>query len=417
MRQSFIEGGNPGTTDDSTRVTLLSPAGRGALAVVGVAGNRAVELVARLFVAQGQQPFQDRSVAAICFGRWIASGEQLIVVRGMAGSGSAALPTVEVHCHGGTAAAEAVLTSLESLGAVRQLWPAWLSGSGASEIEVEARRALAQAGGPQAAQIVSRQLAGSLQRELDRIASLLAKADECPQQRAEAIAAIDRVKRAAGVGLRLTRPWRVVVAVAVNAGKSSLVNAVGGFSRSIVSAEPGTSRDLLDTRLVIGGWEIDLVDTAGLREGRDYQDTVRESAGSVTIPATQATNAVEHEGIARAMAARASADLVLWVVDGRHAQPVGHCAANEVLICSKADLVERNNTDPWPLDTVWTSARTGHGIADLTSIIIRRLVPQEEDEPSLLLGAVPFTARQLAIVESLYPSAPLRSSPTAHEAQ
>jgi len=417
MRQSFIECGNPVAIGDFTRVTLLSPAGRGALAVVGVAGNRAVDIVARLFAPLGQQPFQDRTAGAICFGRWIASGEELIVVRGIAGSGSAASPTVEVHCHGGMAAAEAVLTSLESLGAVRQLWPAWLSGSGASEIEVEARIALAQAGGPQAAQIVSRQLAGSLQRELDRIASLLAKADECSQQGAEAIAAIDRLKQAARVGLRLTRPWRVVVAGAVNVGKSSLVNAVAGFSRSIVSAEPGTTRDLLDTRLVLGGWEIDLVDTAGLRKEWNRQDSGSDFAGSAAMPATQAASAVEHEGIARAMAARVSADLVLHVVDARQARPVGQCAANEVLVCSKADLPERKNTDSWPLDTVWTSALTGRGIEDLTAIIIRRLVPQEQDDPSLLLGAVPFTARQLAIVESLCRSAPLGSSPTAHQAQ
>ena len=71
---------------------------------------------------------------------------------------------------------------------------------------------------------------------------------------------------ASRVGLRLVKPWRVVVSGPVNAGKSSLVNALAGFSRSIVSAEPGTTRDVLETRIVLDGWEIDLIYTAGLRE-------------------------------------------------------------------------------------------------------------------------------------------------------
>ena len=68
---------------------------------------------------------------------------------------------------------------------------------------------------------------------------------------------------------------------------------------------------------------------------------------------------------------------------------------------SKADLgdpVDLAGTG-WPEGTLWTSAVTGEGIAELAAAIVRRLVPEEAEEPGLLAGAVPFTARQVAWVE------------------
>jgi tRNA modification GTPase len=312
------------------------------------------------------------------FGRWTGDaegpGEELVVVRRGADD-------LEIHCHGGLAASEAVIASLEQFGATRQAWPAWLRAGGTPEIEVEAREALAIAGGPKAVRILSRQLAGGLEAELARAKGLLADG-----RAAEARATLDRLGRAARVGLRLARPWRVVVTGSVNAGKSSLVNALAGHARAIVSPEPGTTRDLLETRVVLDGWEIDLVDTAGLRE-EDGDD---------------AAIGVEQAGIARAVAAREKADLVLRVVDGRQiGMGTPAVTANrELPVASKADLIG----DAAAVATtglVWTSAASGAGVAALATEIVRRLVPEEADDPALLAGAVPFTARQMALVEGL----------------
>jgi tRNA modification GTPase len=332
---------------------------------VGVAGSGAIVLVDRLFMPRGKVAMCDRPDAAVVFGRWgdPDRGEELVVVRRNPSS-------LEVHCHGGMAASEAVMRSLESLGAVRQPWPEWLAAGGATEIEAEARQALARAGGPKAAMILSRQLAGALQQEITRVRSL-----ELAGEAAAAQAAIDRLRRAARVGLRLTRPWRVVVAGPVNAGKSSLVNALAGYSRSIVSAEPGTTRDLLETRLVLGGWEIDLVDTAGLRN---------EDVGSV-----------EREGIARAITATADADLVLRVDDGRTGFSLS--GPDEMLVLSKCDLSPDNSS--WVHHAIRTSAATGQGVDELAAAIVERLVPEEEDDPTLLSGAVPFTERQMRALQ------------------
>jgi tRNA modification GTPase len=350
--------------DTRVRVALLTPPGRGALAVVGVAGAGALDVVAKLFHPRGA-PLPDRPDGGIVFGRWAdpERGEELVVVRRTPES-------LEVHCHGGVAASEAVIRSLEAAGAVRQPWPEWLAASGVSEIEVEAREALAQASGPKAAQILARQLGGELGREIDRIRALRAAG-----RQAEADAAVARLVRASRVGLRLTRPWRVVLAGPVNAGKSSLVNALAGHARSIVSAEPGTTRDLLETRIVLDGWEIDLIDTAGLREA----DLANASP-------------TERAGIERAIAAAAEADLVLRL-SRTGLQPVSSEPFREIAVAAKCDLAPAEFV--LTPGTIRTSTVTGEGIAELAAAIVRRLVPEEHEDPTLLTGPVPFTERQL----------------------
>ena len=182
--------------------------------------------------------------------------------------------------------------------------------------------------------------------------------------------------------LRLTRPWRVVVIGSVNAGKSSLVNALAGYARSIVSPEAGTTRDLLETRIVLDGWEVDLVDTAGLRQD--------DSSAALLAP-------TERAGIERALAASAVADLSLRVVEA--GLPASTPAPRELLVRSKADLAG-GGTAKRHEGEVWTSVVTGAGIAELAAAIVRRLVPEETDEPGLLAGAVPFTERQVALLET-----------------
>jgi tRNA modification GTPase len=359
-----------------TAVTVLTPPGRGALAVVGICGPAAAGMIERLFAPRSGRPVGDRADDTLAVGRWhsdgATAGEELVVVRRRP-------DLLEVHCHGGQAATSAVIDSLVGLGARPLSWPVWLARAGVPEIEREAREALADAGGPQATRILCRQLAGTLAAEFDRIAGLAMAGD------AHGVAAaVRRLHRAARVGLRLVRPWRVVLAGRVNAGKSSLVNALAGHARSLVSPRPGTTRDLVETRLVLGGWEIDLVDTAGLRE-----------------PAAD----TERAGIARALAARANADLVLEIVAAD--DPGGLTAAGvdlpgsgsppRLIVVTKCDLA---NVSP-PSGAVATSAVTHAGIDTLATTIIDRLVPEAGTEPEVLTGAVPFTARQVARLDAL----------------
>jgi tRNA modification GTPase len=353
-------------------VSILTPPGRGALAVVGVAGPGSARVVDAMFAPRAGRPIAARSDGAIAFGRWGGSGGEEVVVVRRAGE------RIEVHCHGGLAAAAAIVAGLVTRGGREITWREWLAtiDRDGGTIAVEARAALAVVGGPRAAQILCRQLGGALDAELARIMRLTAAGDA-----AAARAAAERLLRAARVGLRLTRPWRVVVAGRVNAGKSSLVNALAGHARALVSPEPGTTRDVLETRIVLGGWEVDLVDTAGDRDGE------------------RPAGAVEAAGIARAATAAGAADLVLRVVPDDAAGDLPHPRPRELLVLSKCDRGPHGSG--FPPDAVRTSAATGAGIGELAGRIVAALVPEEVADPDLLAGPVPFTAGQVAAVRAV----------------
>jgi tRNA modification GTPase len=370
--------------DDLIRVAILTPPGRGALAVVGLVGAHAVDLGDALFRPLSGPPLAGRSDAAICVGRWSSSatshGEDVVVVR----HGAAHL---EVQCHGGLAASAAILQSLVCHGAVAVPWWDFQAAQGDDEIAIEARRAMPLAAGPKAARILVRQLAGAFAREVRSLAAQAGAVDSGPR--------LARLLRAARVGLRLTTPWRVAFTGRVNAGKSSLINVLAGHGRMLVSPHPGTTRDLVETRVVLEGWEIDLIDTAGTRD------------------AFLKVGPVERAGIDRGRTAAATADLVIEVTAADDAPaatsrgPAGGPPRLRVL--SKADLVgeHRPSGDEDMTSShaglLLTSAHSGVGIDSLAARIIELLVPEETTEPDLLAGAVPFTLRQVDLIKRLLP--------------
>src|SRR5207237_6999014 len=83
---------------------------------------------------------------------------------------------------------------------------------------------------------------------------------------AAALRRLARLAQTQRLGRHLVEPFRVVIAGAANVGKSSLVNACAGFTRSLVSSIAGTTRDVVSTRIALEGWPVELVDTAGFHE-------------------------------------------------------------------------------------------------------------------------------------------------------
>jgi tRNA modification GTPase len=135
-----------------------------------------------------------------------------------------------------------------------------------------------------------------------------------------------------------------------NAGKSSLINALARRDVAIVAETPGTTRDVLEARLDLGGYLVIAADTAGLREAGD---------------------AVEAEGVRRALARAESADLVLLLLDGTAAHPFAGLpeqGEHGLTVWNKADL-------PWPAprEGLAISARTGEGIEDLVEVLAVRI--------------------------------------------
>lgn len=355
-------------------VCVLTPPGRSALAVVGVCGTAAVDVVASIFCPRGPHQLCASKDRSVVFGRWREGGEELVVVR-------RSETDLEIHCHGGVAAVGAILRDLTAAGC-RQLTPEdWLTESAApggfrcaqSIIAAEARLALTAARGPRAVQILSHQLAGSLARTWDALAA--ADAHELRTR-------IGRLLSWEWLGLRLTRPWRVVVSGLPNVGKSSLVNALAGFSRSLVSPVAGTTRDLLETRLVLGGWDVVLVDTAGLR--------------------SDAGDAVERAGISRAIDAAREADLIVAVTAAEESgTPADHRfhdhTAPHIAVVSKADLLPTGHRIAGSPAGIPVSSVTGQGIQELAETIIRAVVPRVPSPGE----AVPFTLRQIQHLQDL----------------
>lgn len=154
-------------------------------------------------------------------------------------------------------------------------------------------------------------------------------------------------------GERLREGLRVVLAGAPNAGKSSLLNALARREAAIVSEEAGTTRDVIEVHLDLGGYPVLVMDTAGIRDR---------------------ARGVEAEGIRRTLARAERADLVLWLVDATAPvwQPPPHLTAlgdRLVVALNKVDLC-RPGTGVNPALTV--SAMTGEGVDGLVRLLAER---------------------------------------------
>ncbi len=140
----------------------------------------------------------------------------------------------------------------------------------------------------------------------------------------------------AGRGEKLREGLFFAITGAPNVGKSTLINALAERHVAIVSDIPGTTRDALETRVVLGGVPVTLVDTAGLREASD---------------------SIEAEGVRRAIARAAEADLAITVIEAGSLPPGDH---GDLVVANKADLGR-----PGPEGALRISAKTGLGMDDL----------------------------------------------------
>jgi len=153
-------------------------------------------------------------------------------------------------------------------------------------------------------------------------------------------------------------------------GKSSLLNALLGQDRAIVTAQPGTTRDVVSEEINLGGLALRVMDTAGIRESHDM---------------------VEAEGVRRSLQALREADLVLAVLDA--SEPLRRedltvlrslQGRRHILVLNKADLPRRLRTEELPSSSpqVALSARTGQGLEALRGAILKSLCLRRQAEGS-----------------------------------
>lgn len=360
----------------SPTVCVLTPAGRGAIAVVSVDGWRAVEVVEPLFAAASGKRLRAIPEGRIAFGRWSGEpGEEVVVTRFE--------ERVEVHCHGGVAASRAIVESLVAQGCVALDQPAWLAEHSAGKIAAAAHERLGRVQTEKAALVLLDQLNGALRRDIEQILALIDS-----DRWKEAEVNLHALRERWALGRRLTRPARVVLTGPPNVGKSSLINALVGYERAIVFDEPGTTRDVVTATTAIDGWAVELVDTAGLR---------------------RAASDVEQAGIDLAREAIAAADLVLRVGDARTLL-AGETVLTEfdawtegktrIEVVNKVDLLSQDQRDELGSrmsgSFAFTAATTRQGIEELLASIARWGVPGELEVDA----AVPFTEDQVQAIDS-----------------
>lgn len=367
----------------------------GAIGILRLSGPRAIELAQALFRAKDGRALTDHPPRTMVFGQLIDRNGQVLdhvlCTYATAPGTYTGENTAELHCHGAPLVLQMGLEALFSLGA-RQAQPgeytkrAFLNGrldlaqaeAVVDLIDAQTREGVLHSAG---------QLGGALSRRVDEVYSglvdLLAHfhavldypdEDIDPFRTQDMLAAFHRARQSLEQLLATHRRGQALVsgipcAIAgrPNAGKSSLLNALLGYDRAIVTDVPGTTRDTVEERLRLGGTLLRLTDTAGLRQSDDP---------------------VERMGILRSHQAMEQASLILYLHDhtlpftGEDAQLLDQAAslASTILVLSKADLP--SHPAPLPplpagVPVVALSARTGTGLDALEQAISNQL-PQPE---------------------------------------
>ncbi len=371
--------------DTIAAIATAVAAGAGSVAIVRLSGPQAEAIGRRLFVAPGAQAWESHRVL---YGHVVdpADGQRVdeaLLLPMRAPRSFTREDVVEFHCHGGLVAVRRVLELVLAAGA-RLAGPgefsqrAFLNG----RLDLTRAEAIAEmiaARSQRAAELAMAGLDGGLQRRisglrerlLDQLAELEARVDfeeDLPPLdgtlvRAELEAVRDELERLVAEsrqGELLREGLRVAIVGRPNVGKSSLLNLLSRRERAIVTDLPGTTRDLLESDLVLDGVPLTLLDTAGIRATDDR---------------------VERLGIERSRQALAGADAVLLLFD----RVAGWSAADEelrelvpegvplLLVGNKSDALPPGAASTGvppdgPLVTI--SALTGAGRDDLVAALL-----------------------------------------------
>ncbi|MBE6963299.1 MAG: tRNA uridine-5-carboxymethylaminomethyl(34) synthesis GTPase MnmE [Ruminococcaceae bacterium] len=372
-----------------------------AIGIVRVSGAGCFEACDKVFRAMNGKAFSAQTPRTMIYGDMLdAEGRLLdrgLAVRFPAPHSYTGEDSAEFHCHGSPVVLRELLSALFAAGA-RQARKgeftrrAFLNGQ-LDLTQAEAVIDLIDAETAAAARNAAAQLDGGLRRVLEPIQDTLLDIssrfyavvdypdedieDIRPEDIAQALASADksltRLLATCRRGTVLKSGVRTAIVGRPNAGKSSLLNALAGFDRAIVTDIPGTTRDTVEESVLCGGTLLRLIDTAGIR---DTEDTV------------------EQLGVERSRAAMESAELVLAVVDG--SAPVTEAdmpfllsaakKASWILVWSKADITPADAflDFPMPLSAeyhapaavVQLSSVTGAGL-DTLEQAVSALFPAE----------------------------------------
>jgi tRNA modification GTPase len=381
---------------DDTIVAIATPPGRGGIGVVRLAGPDARKVILPMLqLAAGKSELEPQHAH---YGEFIdpESGERLdeVVITYFAKPHSYTTDDiVELSCHGSPVLLARVVELALSKG-VRMADPgeftmrAFLNGR-IDLTQAEAVRDLIESQTLYQAKVAAQQLGGSVSRRIQPIKQQLVNliavleagidfadddvtvlpAEQALARIAEVREPLTKLQEGFAFGKVVHQGLTLAIVGRPNVGKSSLFNRLVERDRAIVTALPGTTRDLVTETVSLGGIPVHLVDTAGIRESRDEAESL---------------------GIQKSREAMADADLVLVVIDahsesGRELDDQLIAAAAErsaILVENKIDLGRHSTANGWKLPVVRTSAVSGEGIAELREQILRMVSGESGREES-----------------------------------
>lgn len=375
-----------------TIVAVATPPGQGGVGIVRLSGAQSLSILRRLFAggASCVPAFKPRYMHH----GWVQAAseppepiDEVLAVHMPGPASFTGEDVAEIHCHGGQAVLLAVVSAACTLGARMAekgefTYRAFVNGK-YDLTQAEAVAEIIAAPSRQGVRLARAKLSGLLGQRVDALRDIVATlraraalAIDFPEEEAEALGIedflVDLTTVRKGIeelltGYRRARHWRegvsVTLAGQVNVGKSSLLNALLGRTRAIVSPVPGTTRDFIEEYLDLDGLRVRITDTAGLRESPDP---------------------VEREGVSRAMELADEAECVLLVTDVSRPLEDDERAFMEarrgriLLVCNKADLLNdaerqavRVSLERVGVSFALVSAKTGEGMEAL-AVAIRR---------------------------------------------
>lgn len=336
--------------DNDTIAAIATAPGEGAIAIVRVSGPASLMIADRVFRGSGPPPSQ-RGGGTFVHGH-VALGDaiadEVILLVYLAPASYTREDSVEIQGHGGAAAGQRILRAVLDAGA-RPAEPgeftkrAFLNGR-IDLVQAEAVLDLIRARSDRAADAALDQLEGALSQTFngiyDRLLELASEIEATldfseeelpPAMLGDATLRLRQIEselatllKTWGEGHMLREGALVVISGKPNVGKSTLLNALLGVDRAIVNRMPGTTRDLIEEHIVINGYPVRLVDTAGLRS-------------------TECE--VESEGIRRAMHYVRKADVLIYMIDASQDMDEEDMACmrekpagKTILVVNKSDL-------------------------------------------------------------------------------
>jgi len=380
-----------------------------AIGIIRLSGDETFRVIDRLFFPYSDKKMSESADRRLIFGELRDRGGELLDVClctiSRAPHSYTGENTAELQCHGSPTVLRAALDELFALGA-RQAAPgeftkrAFLNG----RMELCAAEAVADiidAETVECAKNAAGQLSGAISRKVDGIYSALTDISshyhavlDYPDEDIEdfqlesyegsltsALTELERLLQSHERGKLMTGGIPAAIAGRPNAGKSSLLNALLGYDRAIVTAIPGTTRDTIEEKLRIGRLTLRLIDTAGIRDTDDE---------------------VERLGVERSRAAMSKAELVIAVVDGsgeitdedREVIAQAESAPKGIVVLSKRDIAEQDAEITTALPVVSLSSVTGDGMDEL-----ERVIAEQFPLPEVPAGEILTNVRQADAVK------------------